>query len=93
MLNREDVKNIAALARVGLSEEEVEKFTKDISGILDWVRQLEEVDVSNVEETKHSVATENVLREDQPENSQETEAIINLFPEKQERQGKVKAIL
>lgn len=93
MLSKEEVKKVAGLARVGLSDEEVEKFTQDISGILDWVKQLEAVDVSGVEETKHSVKTENILREDQPRFFENSQNIIDLFPEKIDRQGKVKAIL
>ena len=93
MLSKEEVKKVAGLARVGLSDEEADKFTQDISGILDWVKQLEAVDVSGVEETKHSVQTENILRQDQPQSFEATENIIDLFPEKMGRQGKVKAIL
>ncbi|MBI2639783.1 MAG: Asp-tRNA(Asn)/Glu-tRNA(Gln) amidotransferase subunit GatC [Candidatus Sungbacteria bacterium] len=47
-INAKDVKHIAKLARIELTEGEVEKFEKDLDGILDFVNQLSEVDTSGI---------------------------------------------
>lgn len=93
MITKEEVQHIAGLARIGLSEKEVEKYSKDISSILDWVKQLEEVDVSGVEETAHITGLENITREDRMHNFADKDKIIDLFPEKKDNYDKVKSIL
>jgi aspartyl-tRNA(Asn)/glutamyl-tRNA(Gln) amidotransferase subunit C len=93
MLSKEEVKHIAGLARVGLDEKEVEKYSKDISSILDWVEQLKEVDVSGVEPTAHITGLENVEREDRVGDFGNKEGIIKLFPEEKDGYNKVKSIL
>ena len=47
-LTKEDVKKIGKLARIRLTEQEVEKFTPELQSIFDWVEQLQEVDTENV---------------------------------------------
>lgn len=56
MLSKEEVKHIAKLARLGLTEKEIEKYTKDLSNILEHFEKLKEVKVSGVEPMSHSVA-------------------------------------
>ena len=63
-LSDDDVRHIAKLARLNLREEEVKKFTKDLSSILAFVDQLKEVDTSGVEPTPQPTGIENALRED-----------------------------
>ena len=63
MISKEEVKHIAKLARLGLSEKETEKFQKELSSILDYIEKLKEVDVSGVPEMTHAVETKNVFRE------------------------------
>lgn len=46
MLSVEEVKHIALLARIGLSDAEVEKYRKDLSGVLDFFKELESLDLS-----------------------------------------------
>lgn len=58
------LKKLADLAKLNLSKKELEKYTKDISGILDYVKQLEEIDASKVEPMAHAVGIGNVMRED-----------------------------
>jgi len=65
MLTKEEVKHIAKLARLGLTEKEVEKYQKELSAILDYIGKLKEADVSGVEPTSHSVLLENVTRKDE----------------------------
>ena len=65
MISREEVKHIAKLARLGLTEKELEKHQKEFSKILDYIEKLKEVDVSRVEPTSHTFGKENVMRKDQ----------------------------
>ncbi len=66
MISREEVIKIASLARLELSEAEIEKMQKDLAGILDYIDQLNKVDVSGVEAEEIEIVLENVLREDTP---------------------------
>ena len=97
MLTKEEVQHIAKLARLGLTEEEIEKYQKELSAILDYIEKLKEVDISGVEPTSHSVLMENVVREDKisPTSAKATsgrEKIMELFPEKKDGYLKVKSI-
>jgi len=97
MITREEVQHIAKLARLGLTEQEVEKYQKELSAILDYIEKLKEVDISGVEPTSHSVLMENVVREDKisPTSAKATsgrEKIMELFPEKKDGYLKVKSI-
>ena len=64
MISEQDVKHIAKLARLGLTEKEVKRFQGELSKILDYIEKLKEVDVSKTEPTFHSIKIENVTRED-----------------------------
>jgi aspartyl-tRNA(Asn)/glutamyl-tRNA(Gln) amidotransferase subunit C len=92
MLTKEEVKHIAELARIGVSEKEMEKYQKDMSAILDWVEQLKEVDVAGVEPTAHIAGLTNVARIDKSADFKNKAGIINLFPEKKNNYDKVKSI-
>lgn len=64
MLTKDEVKHIAKLARLGLSEKEIEKLIKDLGRILDSVDELQEVDTRNVEPIAHITGRENAVRQD-----------------------------
>ena len=93
MITKKEVQHIAGLARVGLSEKEVEKYARDLSSILGWVEQLKEVDVAGVEPTAHITGLENVAREDKAREFSDKNKITDLFPEKKDGFNKVKSIL
>lgn len=65
MLSKEEVQHIAKLARLGLTDEEVKKFQKELSSILDYVEKLKGVDIKNVVPASHAVLVENVIRKDE----------------------------
>ena len=69
MIDREQVLHVARLARLQLSEEEIERMTNELSGILEHVDRITALDLDDVEPTSHVVALENVLRADEPEPS------------------------
>lgn len=93
MISREEVKHIAALARIGVDEKDIDKFTHDLSAVLDWIEQLKEVDVSGVEPTAHITGVSNISREDALEEFSNRDSLINLFPDKKDNFDKVKSIL
>lgn len=93
MISKKEVKHIAGLARIGVSEEEIEKFSQDLSSILDWIEQLKEVDISGVEPTAHITGLENKLRGDRMEDFENKEGIKKMFPEEKNGYDKVKSVL
>lgn len=94
MLKKEEVQHIAKLARLGLTEQEVEKFQKELSSVLDYIEKLKEVDISEVEPMSHSVLLENITRNDENRKSKlDSKKLIELAPDKKEDYLKVKQIL
>ena len=63
-INKEDVKYVAALARIDVPEDKLEGFTKSLNGIVQYVEQLQKLDVENVKPTSHAVPVGNVFRSD-----------------------------
>ena len=94
MLNKKEVQKIAQLARIEITDEEAEKYSKELSDILGFVEKLNGADTESVEPIAHITGARNVVREDKIiEYSDETkEGIINNFPEKKDRFDKVKAV-
>jgi aspartyl-tRNA(Asn)/glutamyl-tRNA(Gln) amidotransferase subunit C len=92
MLSKEEVQHIAKLARLGLSEEEIERFQKELSSILDYVEKLKEVDISGVEPASHAVKVENVVRKDVVNPSEGGQKLLNLAPDKKDGFLKVKSV-
>lgn len=64
MLSNEEVKHIAKLARLKLTDNEVERLGKQISGVLEYVNILAEVDTDGVPETSQVTGLKNVMQED-----------------------------
>jgi aspartyl-tRNA(Asn)/glutamyl-tRNA(Gln) amidotransferase subunit C len=95
MITRKEVKHIAKLARLGLTEKEIEKFQKELSKILDYIEKLKEVDISEIEPTGHSIEINNVMREDEINQKIKTksEKLLALAPERKNGYLKVKSIL
>ena len=68
-LTKDEVKHVAKLARIGLSDEDLGKYADQLSSILEYVDKLNEVDTSNVEVTAQVTGLKNVLRKDKIKNS------------------------
>ncbi len=92
-LSREEVKHLASLVRLGLSDEEVERLREQLSDILDNFEVLQQVDTTGVEPTAHCIALENVLREDVPAPSLTAEQVLANAPDREEGYLKVRAVL
>ena len=84
MIDREQVLHVARLARLRLSDEEVERMAGELSSILDHVEKIEELDLEDVEPTSHVVDVENVLRADEPRPSWPRERVLEEAPDASE---------
>jgi aspartyl-tRNA(Asn)/glutamyl-tRNA(Gln) amidotransferase subunit C len=69
MLSRDQVLHVARLARLELTDAELEKMASELSGVLDHIEKIGELDLADVAPTSHVVAVENALRADQPHES------------------------
>ena len=81
MIDREQVLHVARLARLRLSEEEVERMAGELSGILEHVDRIGELDLDDVEPTSHVVELENVLRPDVPRPSWPKDVVLAQAPD------------
>ncbi len=92
-LSRREVEHLALLARLGLSEAELEKFREQLSVILENFEILQQVDTSDVLPTAHCIALQNVLREDEITPSLPTHEVLSNAPHQEEGYFKVQAVL
>jgi aspartyl-tRNA(Asn)/glutamyl-tRNA(Gln) amidotransferase subunit C len=81
VIEREQVLHVAKLARLGLAEDEVETMAGELSGILEHVDRIAELDLEDVEPTSHVVELENVLRADVPHASLPPEVVLASAPD------------
>jgi aspartyl-tRNA(Asn)/glutamyl-tRNA(Gln) amidotransferase subunit C len=81
MIDREQVLHVARLARLKLSDDEVERMSSELSGILDHVERISELDLEGVEPTWHVIELENVLRSDEPRPSWPREKVLERAPD------------
>jgi len=91
--DRMDVAYVANLARVSLTEKERALFQAQLDGILDYVRQLSELDVGGIEPTAHAVPVQNVLRTDEARPSLDREIAMNNAPDQKAGQFLVPRII
>lgn len=84
MIEREQVLHVAKLSRLRLSEAEVEKMAGELSGILDHVGRIGELDLDDVAPTSHVVDLENVLRPDEARPSWPREDVLEQAPDRAE---------
>ena len=92
-LSREEVEHIALLARLGLSEADVEKFREQLSHILENFTALQQVDTTDVPPTSHALALQNVIRSDQVGTSLPQAEVLANAPRQEEGCFRVKAVL
>ncbi len=82
MITREELLKLAALARLRLDEAEIERFQRDIAEMLKYVKQLDEVDTSSVDNAEIISLSGNVLREDETRPSLPVEEALKNAPER-----------
>ena len=80
-LTEAQVRHVAKLSRLTLSDEEVQHFGSQLSSILDYVSKLNELDVTGVEPMAHALDMTNALREDYPQPPLPVEAVLANAPD------------
>jgi aspartyl-tRNA(Asn)/glutamyl-tRNA(Gln) amidotransferase subunit C len=81
MIAKEDVLHVAKLARLKLTDEELERMARELSGVLEHVDKISELDLDGVEPTSHVVALENVFRPDEPRPSWDRDEVLESAPD------------
>jgi aspartyl-tRNA(Asn)/glutamyl-tRNA(Gln) amidotransferase subunit C len=82
MIDRDQVRKVAHLARLELTEPEEETFTTQLSGILDYFEQLSQLDVTDVVPTTRAIDVSNVTRVDALNPYPDREAILDCAPDR-----------
>lgn len=82
MITRADVEHVARLARLALSEAELERMREQLNAILAHIDALRVVDTEGVEPTSHAVPMVNVMREDEPRLGLPQEAMLANAPDR-----------
>ena len=95
MLTKDEVKNIASLARIGIEDKEIEDYQKNLSEILDYFKELEGLDTNSIEPIGHITGRSDVSRKDERGEvaRKEREDILNNAPERKDNYVKVKSVL
>lgn len=83
-LSKEDVMKIAVLSKLKFNDEEIENFRNDLSEILNYMNELNELDTSNVNPLFNVLDLEDVTREDEVTESLKKEEILKNAPDKDE---------
>jgi aspartyl-tRNA(Asn)/glutamyl-tRNA(Gln) amidotransferase subunit C len=92
-LSSEQVRHIALLARLGLTAEDVDKFSHQLSDILDYFEKLGAIDTDDVPPTAYPLDLHNVMRDDNPEPPADQEEVLKNAPQRQGDFIRVRAIL
>jgi aspartyl-tRNA(Asn)/glutamyl-tRNA(Gln) amidotransferase subunit C len=93
MIEREQVRKVAHLARLELTPKEEEQFTTQLSSILDYFEQLGELNTDNVAPTTRAIDVSNITRVDNLEPCPDREAILNCAPEREDEFFRVPKIM
>jgi aspartyl-tRNA(Asn)/glutamyl-tRNA(Gln) amidotransferase subunit C len=82
-ITRDEVLHVARLARLELTDEEIERFTEQLSAILEAVAKVSELDLADVEPTAHPLDIVNVWAEDEPRLSIPVDAALQNAPDRE----------
>lgn len=93
MIDLEQVKKVAHLARLELTPEEEQQFTTQLSSILAYVEQLNELDTTEVPPTTRAIDVNNITREDQCHPYPKQEALLDQAPEREDTFFRVPQIM
>ena len=92
-LSRADVKKVALLARLRLSDDELDTMTEQLGKIVDYIDQLSELDTANVVPMAHAVELTNVFVEDEPRKSLDRDTALANAPKHDDECYRVPAVL
>ncbi len=92
-ISAQTVRHVAKLARLALTPEEETRYAGQLGKILDYVKQLDELDTTGLEPTSHAIPTENVLRPDEHRQSLERDDLLAGAPQPEQGMFRVPKIL
>ena len=92
-LSRDDVLHVARLARLDLTEDEVDRYTDQLAAVLEHAADVEALDTSGVPPTAHPLPLENVLREDEVRPSLDRDEVLSQAPAAEDGRFRVPPIL
>ncbi len=93
-LTREDVLKLARLSRLDLSEEEIDEYLKELTNVLQYVEQLQDVDVDGLQPTTQVTGLTNVMRDDTVRDyGISRDDLLRLAPKTEDGQLKVKRMI
>ena len=92
-LSRQDVAHVARLARLALSDEELDRYTVQLAAVLEHAADVEALDTSGVPPTAHPLELLNVLRADEVRPSLDREEVLAMAPEAEDGRFRVPRIL
>jgi len=92
-LSREQVQHIATLARVGLSDGDIDHFGEQLSVILDYFERLRQVNTDDVPPTAHTLALHNIWREDEAKSASGAGDVLANAPLREGNHFRVRVIL
>jgi aspartyl-tRNA(Asn)/glutamyl-tRNA(Gln) amidotransferase subunit C len=93
LITRDDVQKVAALARLQLDDDQLDRMTADLGGILDHIAKLSELRTDHISPTSQVLDLSNVLREDCVRPSLPAEAILANAPDREDSSFRVRAVL
>lgn len=93
-LSKEQIKNIAELARLEVDDEKVEYYADELSAVLDYVEQLNNVDTNNVSPKIQATSLKNIMREDRQYNNRKDAAsrLADMMPSTKDGFARVKSV-
>jgi len=92
-ISKEQVEHVAHLARLAVTEEEVNIFTNQLDAIISFSEQLNELDTTNVKPTSHVLPMKNVMREDVAKEGLPREEVLKNAPDHKDGQIRVPSVL
>ena len=92
-ITKEEVNKVAHLARLELNEDEINNHAEQLEKILGYIKQLEKIDTDDTPCTTRAIEVINIFRKDENKNSDCTEELLELGPDREEKYFKVPKII
>ena len=92
-ISKEEVKKVAQLARLELNEFEINNHAEQLAKILDYIKQLDQINTENIPCTTRAIEVVNVLRKDERRNYINSEDLLDLAPSREDNFFKVPKII
>lgn len=92
-ITKKEIRHVAKLARLSITEEEATRYQKDLNSILNYVETLNEIDTTNIEPMSHVIEIKNVWRDDIPITKEDADKLLLNAPKREGRYYKVPKII